>query len=72
MRPSQRLADVKQNAREALAVWLDKKFDDIDVTVSVTVPKIVQSSLDEARKLQRSERETRACRQCNERSGAVF
>ena len=57
-----RLADIKQNAREAIAVWTDNPIDDIDVTVTVVVPTVVQTALDEAHLLQReaSERLERA------------
>ena len=49
---ARRLADVKLNAREAIAVWLAKSIDDIDVSVTVLVPAAVQTALDEARRLQ--------------------
>jgi predicted RNase H-like HicB family nuclease len=57
-----RMADIRQNAREAIAVWTDKPIDDIDVTVSVVVPTVVQAALDEAHLLQKeaSERLERA------------
>ena len=59
---SHRMADIRQNAREAIAVWTDQPVDDIDVTVSVVVPTVVQTALDEAHLLQKeaSERLERA------------
>ena len=47
------MADVKENAREAIAVWTDKRVEDIDVTVTVVVPTVVQTALDEAQRLQK-------------------
>ncbi len=59
---ARRMADVKENAREAIAVWTDKPVEDIDVTVTVVVPPVVQTALDEAQRLQKeaSERLERA------------
>ena len=58
------MADVKENAREAIAVWTDKRVEDIDVTVTVVVPTVVQTALDEAQRLQKeaSERLERSTR----------
>lgn len=50
---ARRMADVKENAREAIAVWTDKRVEDVDVTVTVVVPPVVQTALDEAQRLQR-------------------
>jgi predicted RNase H-like HicB family nuclease len=59
---ARRLADVKENAREAIAVWTGTGVDDIDVSVTVVVPPVVQTALDEAQRLQKeaSERLERA------------
>jgi predicted RNase H-like HicB family nuclease len=59
---ARRLADVKENARQAIAVWTETAIDDIDVSVTVVVPAVVQTALDEAQRLQReaSERLERA------------
>lgn len=50
---ARRLADVKQNAREAIAVWLNKPIKDIDVVFTVKLPEVAQSALNEARNLQK-------------------
>ena len=50
---ARRMAEVKENARQAIAVWTDRPIDDIDVTVTVVVPTVVQAALDEAQRLQR-------------------
>jgi len=50
---ARRLADVKENAQEAIAVWTDTGAGDIDVSVTVVVPAVVQTALDEARRLQK-------------------
>jgi predicted RNase H-like HicB family nuclease len=59
---ARRMADVKENAREAIAVWTDRRVEDIDVTVTVVVPTVVQTALDEAQRLKKeaSERLERA------------
>ena len=48
---ARRLADVKLNAQEAIAVWLDKRVDDIDVSVDIKLPVGIQSALDDAQTL---------------------
>ena len=59
---ARRMGEVKENARQAIAVWTDRPIDDIDVTVTVVVPTVVQAALDEAQRLQKeaSERLERA------------
>lgn len=59
---ARRLAEVKQNAQEAIAVWLDRPLDEIVVSLNVVVPTVVKSALDEAQRLQQeaSERLERA------------
>jgi hypothetical protein len=37
---ARRTADVRENAREAIAVWTEKQVQDIDVTVTVVVPTV--------------------------------
>lgn len=54
---ARRLVDVKQNAREAIAVWLNKKVDDIEVSVGIKLSDGVQSVLDEAKTLQQEANE---------------
>ena len=49
---ARRMAEVKDNARQAIAVWTDSPIDDIDVTITVVVPTVVQAALDEAQRLQ--------------------
>lgn len=54
---ARRLADVKQNAREAIAVWRDEPVSSIDVVVSLVVPPVVQRALDDARQLRKEANE---------------
>lgn len=48
---ARRMADVKQNAREAIAVWLDEPVSDVEVSVSYVMPPVVQRALEDVKKL---------------------
>lgn len=48
---ARRMADVKQNAREAIAVWLDEPLSKVDVTLNFVMPSAIQKTLDEVRQL---------------------
>jgi predicted RNase H-like HicB family nuclease len=65
---ARRLADVKQNAREAIAVWLDEPIAKIDVQVDVKLPDSLQATLEDARRLQQeaAERTEQASRASSE------
>jgi predicted RNase H-like HicB family nuclease len=54
---ARRFADVKKNAREAIAVWLDKPLSEIEVAVNPVIPPAVQKALDEARQLRKEANE---------------
>lgn len=49
---ARRLSEVKRNAQEAIAVWLDKGVDEVEVAMDLVVPSAVQSALNEAKQLQ--------------------
>jgi predicted RNase H-like HicB family nuclease len=48
---ARRFSDVRQNARDAIAVWLDQPIEAVDVKVTTVVPPKVQAAMDEARRL---------------------
>ena len=48
---ARRMADVRQNAREAIAVWLDVPVSEVEVTVNYVMPPVVQRTIDEVRQL---------------------
>jgi predicted RNase H-like HicB family nuclease len=43
---ARRLTDVAENAREAIAVWLNAPYEDIDVSASIVVSPRVPAALE--------------------------
>jgi len=62
---ARRLAAVEQNAREAIAVRLERPLDEVEVSLNIVVPTVVKSALDEAQRLQQEASD------CLERAGTA-
>ena len=59
---ARRLADVRENAREAIAVWSNVPLSNVDVTLNLVVPPVIEKAIEDARLLrtEASERLDRA------------